>query len=264
MNSYEEKQANRKARFEELSAKAKDESIRTYARASGMSHSIPFGQPILIGHHSEQRDRNFRNSIHETYGKAFALQDKASHYADKASSVGMGGISSDDPDAIQKLRAELAHVEASQERMKAGNKALRTHKALEDQTAALLALGFTHEQAAEAIKPDSCGRVGFPPFTLRNNNANARRIAGRIAELEKRGQRENVEKEGNGYTYREDTKENRVMFVFPGKPDEATRAVLKRAAFKWSPSRGAWVRQLSPAGLLAAASVRCMLDKKSN
>ncbi len=59
--------------------------------------------------------------------------------------------------------------------------------------------------------------LGFPPFTLRNNNANARRIKGRIAELEKRGQRENVEKEGNGYTYREDTKENRVMFVFPGK-----------------------------------------------
>lgn len=264
MNSYEEKQANRKARFEELAAKAKDESVRTYARAREMSHSITFGQPILVGHHSEQRDRNFRNRIHETYGKAFALQDKATHYADKAASVGAGGISSDDPEAIHKLRVDLANIEELQERMKAANKAIRTHKDPDDQTSALLALGFTHEQAAEAIKPDSCGRVGFPPFTLRNNKANARRIFGRIAELEKRLQRVDVEKEADGYTYREDTKENRVMFVFPGKPDEATRAVLKRAAFKWSPSRGAWVRQLSASGLLAAASVRIMLDKKSN
>lgn len=261
MNSYEAKQAARKARFEERAAKASAESASTYDRARSMGQSIPFGQPILIGHHSEQRDRNFRNRIHDTYGKAFALQDKASHYASKAASVGTGGISSDDPEAIQKLREELAHVEASQERMKAANKAIRAHKTPEDQAAALVALGFTEAQAAEAVKPDFCGRVGFPSYALSNNNANARRIKGRIAELEKRGQREDVEKEGNGYTYREDTEENRVMFVFPGKPDEATRAVLKRNAFKWSPSRGAWVRQLNNAGLWAAKCVREALDK---
>ena len=261
MNSYEAKQAARKARFEERAAKASAESASTYERARSMGQSIPFGQPILIGHHSEQRDRNFRNRIHDTYGKAFALQDKANHYASKAASVGTGGISSDDPEAIQKLREELARVEASQERMKAANKAIRAHKTPEDQAAALVALGFTEAQAAEAVKPDFCGRVGFPSYALSNNNANARRIKGRIAELEKRGQREDVEKEGNGYTYREDTEENRVMFVFPGKPDEATRTVLKRNAFKWSPSRGAWVRQLNNAGLWAAKCVREALDK---
>jgi len=261
MNSYEAKQAARKARFEERAAKANADSVSTYDRARSMGQSIPFGQPILIGHHSEQRDRNFRNRIHDTYGKAFALQDKASHYASKAASVGTGGISSDDPDAIQKLRDELAHVEAAQERMKAANKAIRAHKTPEDQAAALVALGFTEAQAAEAVNPDFCGRVGFPSYALSNNNANARRIKGRIADLEKRRQREDVEKEGDGYTYREDIEENRVMFVFPGKPDEATRAVLKRNAFKWSPSRGAWVRQLNGAGLWAAECVREALDK---
>jgi len=260
MNSYEAKQAARKARFEERAAKASAESASTYDRARSMGQSIPFGQPILIGHHSEQRDRNFRNRINDTYGKAFALQDKAEHYTNKAKSVGTGGISSDDPEAIQKLREELAHVEASQERMKAANKAIRAHKTPEDQAAALVALGFTEAQAAEAVKPDFCGRVGFPSYALSNNNANARRIKGRIAELEKRGQREDVEKEGSGYTYREDTEENRVMFVFPGKPDEATRAVLKRHAFKWSPSRGAWVRQLNANGVFAARQVMAALD----
>lgn len=261
MNSYEAKQAARKARFEERAAKASAESASTYKRARSMGESIPFGQPILIGHHSEQRDRNFRDRIHNTYGKAFALQDKADHCASKAASVGTGGISSDDPDAIEKLRAELASMEASQERMKAANKAIRAHKTTEAQIAALVAVGFTEAQAAEAVKPDFCGRVGFPSYALSNNNANARRVKARIAELEKRSQRVSKEQEGKGYTYREDTEENRVMFVFPGKPAEDTRALLKRHAFKWSPSRSAWVRQLNNAGLWAAEAIRAVLDK---
>lgn len=261
MNAYEQKQAARKARYEERAEQASAESTSTYNRARDMAQAIPFGQPILVGHHSETRDRNYRDRIHTTYGKAFALQDKAKHYEQKAASVGTGGISSDDPDAIEKLRAELANVEQAQERMKAANKAIRTHKTDESRIAVLVAQGLTETQAVELLKPDFAGRVGFPSYTLSNNNANARRIAGRIAELEKRRQRADVEQEGDGYIYREDADENRVMFVFPGKPDEATRGLLKRHAFKWSPSRGAWVRQLNNAGLWAARSIREALDK---
>ena len=79
MNSYEEKQANRKARLQERAAKAQNESQSTYSRARSMAESIPFGQPILVGHHSEGRDRNFRARIHNTFGKAFALSDKANN-----------------------------------------------------------------------------------------------------------------------------------------------------------------------------------------
>jgi len=39
--------------------------------------------------------------------------------------------------------------------------------------------------------------------------------------------------------------ENRLQIIFPGKPDEATRAKLKRNGFKWAPSQGAWQRQLT-------------------
>lgn len=260
MNSYEAKQAARKARFEERAEQASAESASTYNRARDMAQAIPFGQPILVGHHSETRDRNYRDRIHTTYRKAFALQDKAKHYEQKAASVGTGGISSDDPEAIEKLRAELANVEQAQERMKAANKAIRTHKTEEARIAALVAQGLTEAQAAELLKPDFAGRIGFPSYALSNNNANARRIAGRIAELEKRRQRVDVEQEAEGYTYREDTEENRVMFVFPGKPDEATRALLKRHAFKWSPSRGAWVRQLNNAGIWAGQEVKKALN----
>ncbi|QNT77584.1 hypothetical protein JGUZn3_03270 [Entomobacter blattae] len=35
------------------------------------------------------------------------------------------------------------------------------------------------------------------------------------------------------------------MFIFKGKPDEQTRTLLKKNAFKWSPSKGAWIRQIT-------------------
>lgn len=261
MNSYEERQAARKARLEERAAQSDAQSAVVYKKARAMGECIPFGQPVLVGHYSERRDRNFRDRIRNTYGKAFSLQDKAKYYAARAASVGTGGISSDDPDAIKKLRAELEGVEASQARMKAVNKAIRSKKTTELQIGALVAEGFTEDQAKDLVKPDFAGRIGFPAYALSNNNANARRIKQRIAELERRNQRTDKELEGPGYKYLEDVAENRVMFVFPGKPAEETRSLLRRHAFKWSPSRGAWVRQLNNAGLWAAECIRAELDK---
>lgn len=263
MNSYEEKLAARKARLEDRASSAQAESTTVYKRAKSMASVIPFGQPILGGHHSEGRDRNYRHRIHGTFGKAFALSDKAEHYKQKAASVGTGGISSDDPDAVIKLRSELAGLIESQERMKAANKAIRAHKTPEAQTAALVELKFTSEQAADLVKKDRGGRCGFPSYSLTNNNANIARVKNRIEELAKRRERAPVEEVAPGYTYREDADENRVLFLFPGKPDEATRAILKAHAFKWSPSREGqpWVRQLTNAGIYAGKQVREELKK---
>ena len=88
MNAYELKQAERKARLEDHAAKLSQSATSTLAQARRMGSAIPFGQPILIGHHSETRDRNYRARITGKMGKGFALMDKASHYADKAASVG--------------------------------------------------------------------------------------------------------------------------------------------------------------------------------
>ena len=37
-------------------------------------------------------------------------------------------------------------------------------------------------------EPDFCGRIGYPAYLLQNNNANIRRIRGRIEELKKRSE----------------------------------------------------------------------------
>lgn len=104
---------------------------------------------------------------------------------DKIRSVGTGGISSDDPQAVEKLEAKLAALEKHQEMMKAANAAIRMKDPAKGD-AKLAELGYTPEDIAKLREPDFCGRIGYPAYALQNNNANIRRIRGRIAELKKR------------------------------------------------------------------------------
>ena len=43
--------------------------------------------------------------------------------------------------------------------------------------------------------------------------------------------------------------EARIQILFPGKPSEQIRSLLKSNAFKWAPSQSAWQRQNTPNGL---------------
>lgn len=262
MNSYEEKLEAKRERYEEKAEQLRAEAKRLHQQAHEMAEVIPFGQPILVGHYSEGRDRRYRERIHNTFGKAFATMDKADHYEQKAASVGTGGISSDDPDAVVKLKEKLASLQRNHEWMKNVNAAIRKGKTPDKQIPALVALGMTEAEAQKLLEPDFCGRIGIAPYSLQNSNANIRRVEQRIRELERAAERNvTVEREGNGYTYREDVNENRVMFLFDGKPEEATRKLLKAYGFKWSPTRTAWVRMLNNAGRYAATCVRRELEK---
>lgn len=218
MNSYEEKQEARRARYEEKASRLRDEAHRLHDQAHEMASAIPFGQPILVGHHSEGRDRRYRDRIHNTFGKAFATMDKADYYEEKAAKVGSGGISSDDPDALDKLNDKLETLRRRHEFMKAANAAIRKGKTPEAKLANLMALGVSEGTARDFLKPDCFGFVGFAPYSLQNSNANIRRVEQRIRELERAAAAESREEEGQGYTYREDTEENRIMFLFRANP----------------------------------------------
>ncbi len=78
------KAGERAERAEQLSEKAEVRSDALYLKAKDMASVIPFGQPILVGHHSEKRDRNYRGRIDNTFRKAFEESDKANYYSDKA------------------------------------------------------------------------------------------------------------------------------------------------------------------------------------
>ena len=248
-NAYEEKQERKKDRLLERAGKADAEASSRFDTAQQMGRAIPFGQPILVGHHSEGRDRNYRARIATNYDKSFAASKKAERLRERAASVGKGGVSSDDPSAVEKLERKLAARVHHQTFMKRFNAAMRKRK--KDGGAALQAVAeefdLTEATVTELLKPDFCGRVGFPGYALQNNNAQIRRLRGRIATLEAQAGDETTEEQIGAVQIVENVEENRLQLFFPGKPSAAFRHLLKRAGFRWARSHGAWQRHRSNA-----------------
>ena len=176
---------------------------------------------------------------------------------DKIRSVGTGGISSDDPQAVEKLEAKLATLEKHQEMMKAANAAIRMKDPAKGD-AKLAELGYTPEDIAKLRAPDFCGRIGYPAYELQNNNANIRRIRGRIAELKKRAESTPEGWEFDGGRVVVNTAENRLQIIFDGKPNADIRTELKGEGFRWAPSQGAWQRQLTDNAMRAARRLKCI------
>ena len=176
---------------------------------------------------------------------------------DKIRSVGTGGISSDDPQAVEKLEAKLAALEKHQELMKAANVAIRMKDPTEGD-AKLAELGYTPEDIAKLREPDFCGRIGYPAYLLQNNNANIRRIRGRIEDLKKRTENTPEGWEFDGGRVVVNTTENRLQIIFDGKPDADIRTELKGEGFRWAPSQGTWQRQLTDNAMRAARRLKCI------
>lgn len=270
MNTYEKRQADRKERFQLKSGQATDRSNQLHGEAKGMADRIPFGQPILVGHHSEKRDRNFRGKITRKFEKSFEESNKAQHYARKAAGVGKAGISSDDPEAVQKLQAKIDSAERSQEAMKAINKIVKSKpkdERTDEKISQLLTTydGMSTERAEKLFIPDSCGRVGFASYCLTNNNANIRRMKERLKVLGDRERvRQHFEEEGNepeavqyeGFEILENHEENRVQILFNSKEDYTKikdRGInLRSLGWKYSKTNSAWQRHLNNAGKYAA------------
>lgn len=254
-DDFEYRQAARKERLERAAERASAKAASAYKRAdmSEGATGIPFGQPILVGHHSEGRHRAAIKRANNAMRAFVDESKKADYYAARAENVGNSGISSDDPTAIDQLREKLAKLEARQEMMQQANKLVR-----KKDIAGLVALGFSQSSAERCVTVPVWGTklCAFEPYQLSNNGATIRTTKDRIAHLEREAQRETVVIETNiGLQVVQNTEANRVQLIFPDKPDEATRSLLKSQGFRWSPTEGAWQRLLNNAGVYAAKYV---------
>jgi hypothetical protein len=217
MNAYEEKQQRKAERYQELASKAQEESRSQYERSNRISDAIPFGQPILVGHHSEGRHRRDIERIHNGMRNSIEAQEKAEYYQHKAeNALDPKGISSDDPEAIPKLKEKLTKLEATREQYKAYNKKARQEK-------------------TEPLET----------WRLSNLSQNINTVKKRIEYLERQTQIQDSEETINGVTLKINKEENRVQLVFPGIPEESIRDKLKSNGFHWSPYNNCWQRQLS-------------------
>jgi hypothetical protein len=251
MNSYEDKQEQRRARLEAAADRAKQESASRFNAARSSIEHIPPGQPILVGHHSERRhradlarhDRNMRAGID--------ADNRAAELARRADSVGSAGISSDDPEAVRKLKLKLAGLETAHEQMKLINAAWRkAGKPKADNAEAWAQISATPGAAVEAVDAarlsmarDFMDRAPFS-YHISNSNQNIKQVRERIAILERNATRETSERQINGVRIVANAEANRLQLIFPGKPPEAVRKLLKRYGFRWAPSEGAWQRHL--------------------
>jgi hypothetical protein len=173
--------------------------------------------------------------------KACVAQKRSEELDRRAASVGSGGISSDDPDAVAKLRRQFEDLEHRQATYVSTNKMIR-----KGDREGLAGLGFSETEIAKLFEPDWAGRIGIPDYVMKNNGANIRRLRKRIESLEAKATapaREPIE--GEGYRIVEDLELNRCCVEFDAKPEVQIRRELKLNGFRWSPTRDAWIRQLS-------------------
>lgn len=162
-------------------------------------------------------------------------------------------IKSSDPDAVARLREQAADLEKAQERMKAANAVIRTHRGDEArQILELVKLGHPAALARQILKPDELGRVGFPAYMLTNNNANLKRIQERIEKVGSAQGQPDVSIDGIHGRFEESPSDNRVRVYFKREQDAMARAELKRSGFRWTPSLGCYQAFRNPRAIVYA------------
>lgn len=186
----------------------------------------------------------------EHYGYADSILNQIRYYA--------AVVKSDDPEALHVLKVQLYELTAMQDKMKVVNAYFRKNKTLDG------CPGLMPEERKEIEELWERGiRISapYPPYCLTNNNANIKRLRQRIERLEV-AKASDSKVEHQGYIYKENGKAMRVQLIFPGKPDDETRNLLKSEGFRWSPRCCCWQRQLTPAGQAAARRVMKKLDEQ--
>lgn len=257
VEAYKQRIQNKRDYYQSKADQYEKSAAEKYEHAHKVAERMPLGQPIV----NEAVARGYRQ-INKAYNSAFREMDKRDYYQEKADNYGTSNaISGDDPEAIQKLEAKVEKLKRQQEFMKKANAVIRKGKTNEERMNGLIGIGCSEKTAKELLKPDFMGRIGYPAYSLSNNLANIKSAEKRITALKNAQNRGSISETHENYSYKEDPDDNRIHFVFNGKPSEEVRSILKHNGFKWSPRRGAWVRQLTLNARYSAKRVKEQLGK---
>ncbi|WP_353151531.1 DUF3560 domain-containing protein [Chryseobacterium sp.] len=249
-HNFEERKQNRIDYAEKQAQKNEQKSDSLYDLSNKMASYIPLGQPILVGHHSEKSDRNYRQKIDNTFSKSIEAGKKASYYKDKARTIENNQtIFSDDPLAVEKIEAKIEHLERLHNFMKSANTCIK-----KQDKEGFMKLEYATDRLWEQLnEPDSFGNLGFAPYKLTNSSANLRRLKKRSNELQKVATLHTEIEEIKGVRVVKNVEANRIQLFFPEKPSaQVIKDLSKGYSFRWCRSEGAWQRHLNNAGIRAA------------
>ena len=262
MNDYQIRRAERIERLRERAERKAGQAAASFEATRKLADSIPLGQPILRGHHSERHARKDCERIQRGMERGCEAQKEAAELERRARAAERNtSISSDDPDALEALRAKLAKLETLRADMVSINRQYR--KGGVDAVT-----GISEDQRAKiaaAMADTSCGRrrAPFESYQLTNLGGRIRATKERIALLESRADDVTTVETHKDVVLRDDVEANRVQLVFPGKPELEVISELKRFGFKWSPSNGAWQRQRGNGAIAAARGILVGLNKEN-
>lgn len=107
-----------------------EKSEDIHDRAHKLSDAIPFGQPILVGHHSERHHRSDINKIDSWHRKGVEEYEIAQKYADRAERYGKKATG-ESPGLIYRRIQKLEADKRKMERNKAEAVAKKSQKSIE-------------------------------------------------------------------------------------------------------------------------------------
>ena len=177
-----ERRADRRRDWAEGRAAKADTAHQT---AHDVTAGIPFGQPILVGHHSERRHRAAVERGQRQASKAVEHSQMAARHAQAADTIEAqleASIYDDDPDAIEQLRARIELREAKRDRIKRYNASCRKG----NRDASILSEAEQRELASTIeVCPYQIGSSGQAPrYWLTNLGGCISRDKKRLARLE--------------------------------------------------------------------------------
>lgn len=222
---YEERKEARKIRYERLAKKAEEKSEQYSNSTANRILEMTPGQPIIIGHHSENKARRLHERAWRDTKKSIEEDEKSKYYKNRAETVENSKvIYSDDPNAISKLKQKLEKLENEKASMK--------------------------EQ-------------GYEKWAITNISATIRETKKRIERLERQENIEFLEIEFKGGKAIHNKNINRIQLLFEGKPSEEIRKQLKSKGFHWSRNEGAWQREFNENTIKATnILIRDVLNKE--
>ena len=242
-SDYHARVAQRRQRLQERSNLAEHEATTRFQSARDAVAGIPFGQPILVGHHSERRHRKALEKQDTNMRRGVEASEKAKTLRSREKGVGTAGISSDDPEAVVKLKTKLQDLEEGNAVAKRINAAMRKArkaagglgtKADRDPTViqAGLKAGLEHPEATEAIRRalEATARVFYGPPDLGSNANIQRTVRQRIEALCKEATAEEMREETDLFSVEEDRRENRLLLT--------PKSQLRKESFRWVRSQG--------------------------
>lgn len=239
-----ERQEARAERYRQYADNADRRATAAFNASNDAVAGIVPGQPILVGHHSEKAHRRAIEKSNDAMSRCVRESEKAAYYRQKAEAVENNDkIYLGDDDAIERLEEKIADLTKRQEAMKAANKIIRNKKLLRSvKIDQLVILGFSRQKSEWAVD----NGFQFPGYQLTNNNAKINAAKKQLERARKMSEKEDREYQAGDLTIEECYSENRLRVYFPGKPDDETRANLKKNGFRWSPSNECWQAYINP------------------